>query len=142
MFLNKNAGYESKTDIAFERVLHETAPEGAYRRRKDEEKTVIHWGQRKLLLSEIEFLSLYGDQAKVVVYAGAAPGTHIKALANMFPDHKFVLVDPANFTVKNSSNILCRQEMFTDAVAAEFTGIDTLFVRCCFFLIKKKKKLK
>lgn len=32
-------------------------------------KTVEHWGQRKLLLSEIEF------------YAGAAPGTHIDLLA-------------------------------------------------------------
>ena len=57
-----------------------------------------HWGQRKLLFSEIEFLTLYGHLAKTVVYAGAAPGTHINYLSKeLFPEHKWVLVDPAPF---------------------------------------------
>jgi hypothetical protein len=33
--------------------------------------TVIHWGQRKLLMCEMEFLTKYGQLAPLVVYAGA-----------------------------------------------------------------------
>jgi hypothetical protein len=118
---------------------------------------VLHWGQRKLLMSEIAFLMTMrccpkpsevvvppsspeadgvasvvstvlsaGDgrlgtgcdrpDCSVVscthehaagctrkrnvawlVYAGAAPGTHIPALAALFPGVHFVLVDPAPF---------------------------------------------
>ena len=36
--------------------------------------SVNHWGQRKLLLAEIEFMTRHGDQALTVVYAGASPG--------------------------------------------------------------------
>jgi hypothetical protein len=31
---------------------------------------VNHWGQRKLLLSEIEFLTLHGEPGALIVYAG------------------------------------------------------------------------
>ena len=37
------------------------APHAPYRRRKFEKKTALHWGQRKLLISEIEFLTEYAD---------------------------------------------------------------------------------
>jgi hypothetical protein len=59
-----------------------------------------HDGQRKLLLSEIEFLTLVikslGPQVPLgVVYAGSAPGTHLKALIWMFPQvRRWVFVDP------------------------------------------------
>ena len=56
-------------------------PRTPYARRQGEVKTVDHWGQRKLLFSEIEFLTLYGHLAKTVVYAGAAPGMHISFLS-------------------------------------------------------------
>ena len=37
----------------------------------DERNTsALHWGQRKLMMSEIEFLTLHGDKAQLVVYAG------------------------------------------------------------------------
>ena len=90
------------TNIPFARTLESDAPKKPYRRRADEEKTAIHWGQRKLLMSEIEFLlsTLPKSQQCVVVYAGAAPGTHVRILADMFPSHLFVLVDPAPFTVR------------------------------------------
>lgn len=106
-------------------------PTAQYRRRKGEVKTVIHWGQRKLLMSEIEYLTLHGDKASLIVYAGAAPGTHIAILSEMFPQHRFILVDPAPFTVKESPRIICRQEMFTDEVAKEMKdlGMPMLFVR-------------
>ena len=64
----------------------------------------IHAGQRKLLLSEIEFLTLMLEQLKhspkklVVVYAGAAPGSHIPLLQNMFSViHHWVMYDPRPF---------------------------------------------
>lgn len=34
-------------------------PEIPYRRRKNEEKKSVAWGQRKLLLGEIQFLTLF-----------------------------------------------------------------------------------
>jgi hypothetical protein len=101
-----NDGQEYKTDIKFERILTESANTKEYARRVDMEKTIIHWGQRKLLLSEIEFLTLIGKRGlenATVVYAGAAPGTHIDYLARLFPDVKFVLVDPAPFSIKHTT---------------------------------------
>ncbi len=68
----------------------------------------VHCGQLKLLLSEIEYLTRIVEQHKrnnngkhvVVVYAGAGPGHHIDMLADMFPDFKFLLVDPTPFELK------------------------------------------
>ncbi len=66
----------------------------------------VHCGQLKLLLSEIEYLTRiakqlkYNDKQVVVVYAGAGPGHHINMLAEMFPDFKFLLVDPTPFDLK------------------------------------------
>lgn len=93
-----------------------------YRRRRGEAKTVDHWGQRKLLLSEIEFLTLYSQHSSnmLVVYAGAAPGTHTNFLANLFPHLRFVLVDPAPFDTKPSDSIVVRRDYFTNAIAREY----------------------
>jgi len=103
-----------------QRILDvENAPREAYRRRRGELKTVNHWGQRKLLMSEIEFLSLYCTEESVVIYAGAAPGTHIAFLSDLFPMCKFILVDPAKFTVLSTSKIEIHQTFFTDAFAEE-----------------------
>ncbi|KAH3759324.1 poly A polymerase regulatory subunit [Pelomyxa schiedti] len=50
----------------------------------------------------------------IVVYAGAAPGTHIPFLASLYPHLKFVLVDPAEFYVTPTEQIDVRREFFTD----------------------------
>ena len=62
----------------------------------NERKTARHFGQRKLLISEIEFLTMHARVNDTVVYAGAAPGTHIDFLKSMFIDLrlKYVLIDP------------------------------------------------
>lgn len=71
----------------------------------------LHFGQRKLLLSEVEFLTVVtairkqqrlgtaeiGEKPLLVVYAGAANGLHLPFLFTLFPNVKFVLVDPAPF---------------------------------------------
>jgi cap2 methyltransferase len=117
-----NCGYKSLTDIEFSRRLAPDAPRQKYRRRQGELKTVIHWGQRKLLLSEIEFLTMYGVPGATVVYAGAAPGTHTSYIVDLFPELQFVLVDPASFSDKLTEGPRCvlRQELFTDDLAREF----------------------
>lgn len=84
------------------------SPKLCYRRRQGENKTTVHWGQRKLILSEIEFLTKYAGIEQhalntnnnvniVCIYAGAAPGTHISLICCLFPYIKFVLVDPCEF---------------------------------------------
>ena len=77
----------------------------------------MHWGQRKLLLSEIEFLARFSEPGITCVYAGAAPGTHIPYLTQLFPEvARFVLVDPSPFICKPSERIVVRQEFFTAEV--------------------------
>lgn len=105
------------------RVLSDSAPQLVYRRRKGELKTVCHWGQRKLLMSEIEFLTLYACPgiSTTVVYAGAAPGTHISYLSQLFPEVKFVCVDPAPFTCRETKNVELHTGMFSDSFASRFS---------------------
>eukprot|EP00466_Bigelowiella_natans_P002679 jgi/Bigna1/35803/e_gw1.11.19.1 len=115
--------YKSLIDLPFTRVLsHGNSAAVSYKRRLGEDKTVIHWGQRKLLLMELEFLTQRADpeRKQTVVYAGGAPGTHVKYLSELFPNLTFVLIDPAPFTVKPTRQIICRQELFSAATASEY----------------------
>ncbi|CAK0867256.1 unnamed protein product [Prorocentrum cordatum] len=131
----RQPGYTIADDVPFSRILdHATAQEREYRAREAEAKTVCHWGQRKLMLAEVEFLTKYYDEARTVVYAGAAPGTHMVCLADLFPKLKFVLVDPRPFSshlVKAQGRLLVegteeprieiREGFFTDEMAKEFS---------------------
>ena len=56
-----------------------------------------HWGQRKLLLTEIDFLNGLPKEPSIVVYAGAADGRHMPILVTMFPHVEFHLYDPRPF---------------------------------------------
>lgn len=62
----------------------------------------VHIGQRKLLASEIQMLannlSSY-DEAAIVIYAGAAPSCKVWILHQLFPNVKFVLIDPNEFWI-------------------------------------------
>jgi len=61
-----------------------------------------HWGQRKLILSEIQFLSKHSE--KYVLYVGAAPGNKNHYLMTLFPEKKFIFVDPVKFQFQLSKN--------------------------------------
>lgn len=104
--------------------LNDDDPETAYRRRKDDEKTALSWGQRKLLLVLIQFLTLFWDPKKVkspvVVYAGAAPGIGTGIASLLFPEVEFHLYDPAPFKVKASKRIHLYQDYFTDEIAEQW----------------------
>tara|TARA_R110001599_G_scaffold353841_1_gene599813 strand:+ start:22381 stop:25320 length:2940 start_codon:yes stop_codon:yes gene_type:complete len=56
----------------------------------------IHWGQRKLLLSEIDFFTqnLKAGEKAVAIYIGACPFDHGPALLDRFPDLNMLLFDP------------------------------------------------
>jgi hypothetical protein len=68
-----------------------------------------HWGQKKLLLSEIQFLTKVCQKLNTkslkdyaVVYVGAAHGFHFPILYNLFPDLIWLLYDPARFSKEAS----------------------------------------
>jgi hypothetical protein len=110
-------------------LIHGSAGRTDYVPRGDDAIWTKHWGQRKLLLSEIEFLVQYGDKAKLVLYVGAAPGTHIGYLSDLFPEHRFILFDPLPFVIKPRREMIeCRREIFTNDTAQEFVGHNCLFI--------------
>lgn len=116
------------------RILNDTMPREVYKRRTKEVKTVLHWGQRKLLLTEIEFLTLYFKKVNpnetreepqkelYVIYAGSAPGTHILYLSKLFPNVHFELYDPREFSRKCYGNAMINTyvQYFTDETAKEW----------------------
>ena len=60
-------------------------------------KPQFHNGQRKLFLSEVQFLT--NTTAKYCIYAGAAPGNKTHYLSTLFPHIKFILIDPNKFNL-------------------------------------------
>ncbi|KAG5493002.1 hypothetical protein JKF63_01583 [Porcisia hertigi] len=96
------------------RILTEDAPRKLYQSNTSTASFVnplgkgLHYGQRKLFLSEVEFfvqierlIKSHGSAASpkrvLVVYAGAACGLHLPFLFSLFPHFQFVLIDPAPF---------------------------------------------
>ena len=80
-------------------------------------------------MAEIEFLTSYSQPNDLVVYAGAAPGTHIGLLADMFPFVRFLLVDPADFVCRPSARLDIHNGFFTDEMATQLAGrSDVLFI--------------
>lgn len=90
--------------------------------------TLPHFGQRKLLLSELEFLCVCAAEntdVKCVVYAGAAPGNHIPVLADIFHEYSFILIDPSPFCVqlkdyarRSTGRVKLIQDLFSENVAS------------------------
>lgn len=111
------------------RVLnHGKAPRAPYiPRQPGEYRSICHQGQRKLLISEVELLTLAMETSPadpeggtLVVYAGAAPGLHIPILSDMFPACTFHLYDPAFFAISCNDRIKIFNREFTDSDAAAY----------------------
>ena len=125
--------------MQFSSILEENHPALDYHRRTDQEKHCISYGQRKLLLSLISFLSKYCVSIKncVIVYVGAAPGNNIKIAADLFKDFNFTfhLYDPLQFRIKTNiqENFFIYQKLFTDETAEYWAkkreeGINIVFI--------------
>lgn len=94
--------------------------------------TTEHWGQRKLLLTEMEFLTKYaGEDKYIVVYAGAAPGSHLNFLASLFPNLEFVLIDEKELLIQPAKNIRIRKEKFTNELARQYSGSSSNIIFIC-----------
>eukprot|EP00993_Chasmostoma_nieuportense_P001302 NODE_2196_length_1254_cov_36.261757_g2086_i0.p1 GENE.NODE_2196_length_1254_cov_36.261757_g2086_i0~~NODE_2196_length_1254_cov_36.261757_g2086_i0.p1 ORF type:complete len:388 (+),score=64.16 NODE_2196_length_1254_cov_36.261757_g2086_i0:15-1178(+) len=105
-----------------------------YRRHVYRFRTALHNGQLKLLLGEIQFLTLHGHRSTQVVYVGAAPGTHLPFLAALFPSHVFHLWDPTPFRFKTGLNpsidrrLIVRCQPFNPAAALLYLGQACLLI--------------
>lgn len=105
------------------RILSDDVPQKPFVKIPHDCRSVNHWGQRKLFISELEFLSLYSKPGYLIVYAGAAPGTHTNFLSELFPDLKFFLVDPAPFIAKETDRLKIRQSYFTNQTCEDVLEI-------------------
>ena len=119
-----------KSPGKLDRVLDDNYPRDKYRRRECELKSANHWGQRKLLMSEIEFLLQFADQTPNVLYVGAAPGDHSLILMKMFPHMIMHMYDTQPFAMRPNSQFIQFAEYFTDAHAERYAedGKDWLFI--------------
>ena len=112
----------------FSRFIHETSLTRRYHHRSTQHASdhhqTMHWGQLKLLISEIEFLTPFFGEVFHVVYAGAAPGIHIPILSMMFPSMHFILVDPLASVIADGEywNIKVMQVHMTDELAQTFAS--------------------
>lgn len=59
-----------------------------------EQTRALHFGQLKLLISEIEFIDSLPPGPKTILYAGSAPNNKLPILLDLYPDVTFVLADP------------------------------------------------
>jgi len=126
--------------LAFDRTTWLTLGDGdghqAYYRRKNQTKSSVKWGQLKLLTTEIQFLTLYWDpkhhRDPVCLYVGAAPGTHLLTLIEMFPWFTYHLYDPRDFDprLKTRDNVVLHQEFFSESQAHEWKSKSNLFFIC------------
>lgn len=133
VFLNKQRMETYEREFNKEnRYLADTQRIGAIPAMQKRYSTVEHWGQRKLLLTEIEFLTKYGsDDNYLVVYAGAAPGSHLNYLSTIFPGLDFDLFDEKEFCAKQTKNITIKSNKFTRSIAQKYVAINRKILFIC-----------
>jgi hypothetical protein len=86
--------------------------------------TVVHWGQLKLFLGTLQFLTKYVDPYMPevhIVYAGSAPGFNISILTIMFPNVFWYLIDP-NFQTEYKDTSLKQNPNVKEIIADFFTN--------------------
>ena len=120
VFSNKGIYTLYEAPGRIDRILHDDAPVAVYRRRECEVKSSNHWGQRKLLISEIEFLNMYAHKSDNLLYIGAAPGDHILLLMKMFPHMTIHMYDSQPYAMRPNLQFVQFHEYFTDAHAARY----------------------
>jgi hypothetical protein len=125
------------------KVNHGKDPRKKYIR-KDIDLLINHWGQRKLLLSEIQFLTKYYDlfdnnKKKYVLYVGAAHGIHIPVLSKLFPELNFILYDPSKFRIKENDKI----KYIMNFLLIKLQNIIVkIYIILCLYVILEEKLVK
>ena len=116
-------------------------------------KNSLHCGQLKLLLGAISMITRTAtDKTTFVVYVGGAPGIASAYFTTLFPQYKFILIDPAKFHIKvpakhiyylkptdhvakcasGKQQIYVIQRFMTDALAQEFVDAGICGENCLF----------
>lgn len=102
--------------------------------RQGKTKNAIKWGQLKLFTSEMQFFNKFWNPKEVpnpvCVYVGAAPGTHIPFLAQMFPWFTFHLYDPRDVfdpELKKNDKIQLHTQFFSDEDAKKYAKRNDIF---------------
>lgn len=114
-------------------TIGDNDPQRPWQSGSSKNTTAVKWGQFKLLIEEVQFLTLYWDPIKVpdpvAVYVGSAVGTHIAVLADMFPQFTFHLYDERKHdeNLKSNEKIKIHQQLFTDLDAKQWAGRQDVF---------------
>lgn len=111
-------------------IINKETPGKPYDSAYVQSKKIQHKGQRKLLLSEIDFLANTSKDNDTVIYVGAGPGYHINLLSDMFPKLNFILYDEREMFV-NKKNVVKHRKLFTDSEAKTYVDekkINILFI--------------
>lgn len=119
----------------FCRTLKDDFPQKKYQRRQGCLKTIMHWGQRKLFICELEFLTKYYERfqeigGKDVLYIGAASGIHIPYLVKLFPNLHWILYDPSPFdkNLYKYSEVEIHNDFFTENDISLYKTKKTLLI--------------
>jgi len=122
---------ESAHHVEYSRLLRDSDRRMPYRQ-KDTTMSyrAPHLGQVKLFTSELEFLNEHSHLSKTILYVGAAEGMHTVYMAELYPEHKFILYDPRDFDerLESISNVEIHQQFFTDEDAPQYTEMGVLFI--------------
>lgn len=114
-------------------LIQADSPRLPYYQGSGQEKNTVHWGQRKLLISEIQFLTLFHESVSdpLVLYPGVAP-LHVKILHKLFPAFTFHLYDtnPLVKELADNKSIFWYPQLFTDEIAASYSGKSNVYLIC------------
>lgn len=106
-----------------------------YYQREEQFIRTLHWGQLKLFLSELEFLTKViqdaNDREIWFIYAGAAPGDHIPYLHSLFPSIHFELYDPNDFAFEPTDMIKTYVQFFTEEDAQKWANQSDKYIAFC-----------
>eukprot|EP00045_Choanoeca_perplexa_P006783 m.58695 g.58695 ORF g.58695 m.58695 type:complete len:393 (-) comp13783_c0_seq1:121-1299(-) len=125
---NTFADYHSLTDLVHTRNLNVDSPRAAYRRRREEVKSVLNWGPRETIVAGIEFLTEYADDGNLVVYQGTATTSPLTYLAECFPKLKFHIFDPDGQITIVRDHVQVRRTALTEANAEVYATQGVLFI--------------
>jgi len=122
-----------------------------YQQNKNLTKTSIHIGQRKLFLSELQFLNNslnnINDEA-FIIYPGGAPSNHIWNLHKLYPNVKIILIDPNEYLIyidhfhnyhyyySNKENLPIVYLRYTDINMYKLKNLDKKYIK--FYDLKDK----
>lgn len=98
----------------------------------------LHRGQRKLFISELQLLTNYlpfWDSSAIVLYIGSSPGIHLGLFTKLFPNVKWILVDPRFVQTKNvfitkngEDNFKIIADFFDIGMAKQYVGKVDFFI--------------